>query len=184
MLSFKQYLGEVLDTPYKWKLSTDESRVKIYKFTAENKIEYEVIFLRHMGNIVSDWEVSFDVTESTFRVLGKSAETDAFTLTGTRDQFKVFATVQDIIAHFITDFTPDIIDFMAAEKNSRKLYERFTANFEKKYPELYKTYIAWSNTQGVNYIMSRSFAKEVLNGVNTTSRFYKIIPSAYREELK
>jgi hypothetical protein len=111
-----------------------------------------------------------------------------YKLSGTGDQFRVFATVQDILKDFIIKQTPDLISFSASsieEPSRRRLYSTFTANFEKSQPELFKTYIAWSIDNGRdNFIMKREFTKKVLTLAPPTSYLYKIIPADYRDELR
>ena len=190
MLTFKQYLNEVLNTPYEWKLDAkkpgpDGENIdhdgEQYKFTTDSGLKYEVDMVNHGQGL--GWELSFNIDVNYLRTLGKRSY-DMFKLSGTGDQFRVFATVQDILKDFITRKKPNMIKFDASEPSRRSLYSLFTANFEKSQPELFNTYLAWSTSNGANhYIMNREFAKEVLNGP-TNSYFYRIIPSEYRDELR
>jgi len=188
MLTFKQYLNEVLNNPYKWELDTQNTdpHVILYKFKTDSGLEYEVQIPRSgMGGKLTrkDWELSFSIDFDYLEKIGKHVR-DAFKLSGTGNQFRIFATVQDILKNFIDNHDADLISFSAEEPSRRRLYSTFTANFEKSQPELFKTYIAWSNSNGAdNFIMNREFAKKVLNGQDD-SYFYKIIPSDYRDELR
>ena len=181
MLTFKQYLNEVLNNSYKWELddkNSDHDGV-LYKFTTKPGLQYQV----YMVSNGQGWELSFNIDFNYLRKLGKSVDT-AFKISGTGDQFRIFATVQDIVKDFITKKKPNVIEFAAAEDSRRRLYSTFTANFEKSQPELFNTYIAWSTKTGADhYIMNRDFAKKVLNGPNN-SYFYNKIPSEYRDELR
>jgi hypothetical protein len=115
--------------------------------------------------------------------LGRSVD-NVFKISGTGDQFRVFATVQDIVKDFITKNKPNAIDCTATELSRRRLYSTFIANFEKSQPELFETYLVWSTSTGADhYIMKRDFAKEVLNGPDD-SYFYSKIPSEYRDTLR
>ena len=208
MLTFKQYLNEVLNKPYEWKLdakkpgpdgeNTDHDAQNTdhdgeqdaqntdhdgeqYKFTTDSGLKYEVDMVNHGQGL--GWELSFNIDVNNLRTLGKRV-VDMFKLSGTGDQFRVFATVQDILKDFITRKKPNMIKFDASEPSRQRLYSTFTANFQRSQPELFNTYLAWSTSTGVNhYIMNREFAKEVLNGP-TNSYFYRIIPSEYRDELR
>jgi hypothetical protein len=187
MLTFKQYLNEVLNNPYKWELDAQNTNphVILYKFKTDSGLEYEVQIGRSgRGKLTSkDWELSFNIDSNYLEKIGKRV-LDAFKLSGTGNQFRIFATVQDIVKDFIIKHAPDLIAFSAAEPSRRRLYSTFTANFEKSQPELFKTYIAWSIGNGADsFIMKRDFAKKVLNGQDD-SYFYKIIPSEYRDELR
>ena len=182
MLTFKQYLNEVLNNPYKWEFDAQNSGQdgEQYKFTTDSGLKYQV----YMVNQGQGWELSFNIDFNYLRTLGKSVD-DAFKLSGTGDQFKVLATVQDIVKDFITKKKPNVIEFAASEPSRRRLYSLFTANFEKSQPELFKTYLAWSTRTGADhYIMKREFAKKVLNGGRDNSYFYNKIPSEYRDELR
>jgi len=158
-----------------------------YRFTTDSGIEY-ILGLGRLGEnptlTSKDWDLYFSISATSMKELGKD-DSDTFKISGTGDQFRVFATVQDIVKDFIIKHAPDLIAFSAAEPSRRRLYSTFTANFEKSQPELFKTYIAWSiGGGGDSFIMKRDFAKKVLNGQDDDSYFYKIIPSEYRDELR
>jgi hypothetical protein len=195
MLTFKQYLNEVLNNPYKWELVRTSKYNIEYRFTTDSGIVY-VVGLGRLGEdktlTSKDWDLYFSISENSMKELGKD-DSDTFKISGTGDQFRVFATVQDIVKDFIIKHDPDLIAFSAAEPSRRRLYSTFTANFEKSQPELFKTYIAWSmvthlgRTLGIgadNFIMKREFAKKVLTLTPPTSYLYKIIPADYRDELR
>ena len=186
MLTFKQYLNEVLNKPYEWKLVRTSMRNIEYRFTTDSGIEY-IVGLGRLGEnptlTSTDWDLYFSISDTSLKKLDKD-DSDMFKISGTGDQFRIFATVQDIVKDFIIKHAPDLIAFSAAEPSRRRLYSTFTANFEKSHPELFKTYIAWSiGGGGDSFIMKRDFAKKVLNGEDD-SYFYKIIPSEYRDELR
>jgi hypothetical protein len=195
MLTFKQYLNEVLNNPYEWKLVKTSIKNIEYKFTTELGITYDVGLIRSgdgeslTGESLtsSDWDLRFNIEEDSLKKLGKD-DRSMYKLSGTGDQFRVFATVQDILKDFIIKQTPDLISFSASsigEPSRRRLYSLFTANFKKSQPELFKTYIAWSTRNGAdNFIMKREFAKKVLTLTPPTSYLYKIIPADYRDELR
>ena len=183
MLTFKQYLNEVLNNPYKWEFDDKNSGHDgvLYKFTTDPGLQYTVyMFYRNRRG----WELTFNMDFNYIRdKLGRSVDA-AFKISGTGDQFRVFATVQDIVKDFITKKKPNAIEFSASEPSRRRLYSTFIANFEKSQPELFKKYIALSIANGTdNYIMNRDFAKEILNGPDD-SYFYSKIPSEYRDELR
>lgn len=189
MLTFKQYLNEVLNNPYEWKLVRTTIRNIEYRFTTDSPGIGYVVGLGRMGEDTkltsTDWNLYFSISEDSLKQLGKDDNySNMFKITGTGDQFRVFATVQDIVKDFIIKHAPDLIAFSASEPSRRRLYSTFTANFEKSQPELFNEYIAWSIANGTdNFIMNRDFAKKVLNGPNN-SYFYKIIPADYRDELR
>jgi len=187
MLTFKQYLNEVLNNPYEWKLVRTTIHNIEYRFTTDSGIVY-VVGLGRLGEATrltsKDWDLYFSISENNMKELGKD-DSDTFKISGTGDQFRVFATVQDIVKDFIIKHDPDLIAFSAAEPSRRRLYSTFTANFEKSQPELFKTYIAWSIANGTdNFIMNRKFAKKVLTLSPPDSYLYKIIPADYRDELR
>ena len=199
MLTFKQYLNEVLNNPYKWKLVRTTIHTIEYRFTTDSGIDY-VVGLSRIGvdtKLTStDWDLYFTISEDSLKQLGKD-DSNMFKISGTGDQFRVFATVQDIIKDFIIKHAPDLIAFSASEPNRRRLYSTFTANFQRSQPELFEKYIAWSigtrdrrltrdqpsDLGADNFIMNREFAKKVLNGPDD-SYFYKIIPADYRDKLR
>ena len=186
MLTFKQYLNEVLNNPYEWKLVRTTIHNIEYRFTTDSGIVY-VVGLGRLGENTTltskDWDLYFSISEDSLKQLGKD-DSNMFKITGTGDQFRVFATVQDIVKDFITKKKPNAIEFSASEPSRQRLYSTFIANFEKSQPELFKKYIAWSIDNGRdNYIMNRDFAKEILNGPDY-SYFYSKIPSEYRDELR
>jgi hypothetical protein len=181
MLTFKQYLNEVLNNPYKWEFEAENSSNDyfMYKFTTKPGVPYRV----KLYSQDQYWELSFNIDFNYITKLGKGVD-DSFKISGTGDQFRIFATIQDIIKDFITKKNPNVIQFDAAEPSRRRLYSTFTANFEKSHPELFKTYLVWSTSTGADhYIMNRDFAKKVLNGPDN-SYFYNKIPSEYRDELR
>ena len=188
MLTFKQYLNEVLNNPYEWKLVRTTIRNIEYRFTTDSGIEY-VVGLGRIGedtNLTStDWDLYFNISQDSLKQLGKDVDSNIFKISGTGDQFRVFATVQDIVKDFIIKHAPDLIAFSASEFSRRRLYSTFTAHFQRSQPELFKTYIAWSITNGIdNFIMNRKFAKKVLTLAPPNSYLYKIIPAEYRDELR
>lgn len=187
MLTFKQYLNEVLNNPYEWKLVRTTIHNIEYRFTTDSGIVY-VVGLGRLGEdrtlTSKDWDLYFIISENSMKELGKD-DNNMFKISGTGDQFRVFATVQDIVKDFIIKHAPDLIAFSAAEPSRRRLYSTFTSNFEKSQPELFKTYLAWSTRTGAdNFIMKREFAKKVLTLAPPTSYLYKIIPADYRDELR
>jgi hypothetical protein len=159
-----------------------------YRFTTDSGIEY-IVGLGRLGEKATltskDWDLYFSISENSMKELGKD-DSDTFKISGTGDQFRVFATVQDIVKDFIIKHDPDLIAFSAAEPSRRRLYSTFTANFKKSQPELFLTYVAWSIDDGTdNFIMNRKFAKKVLTLTPPDSYFYKIIPGAdYRDKLR
>ena len=117
-MSFREYLREVLDKPYKWKWGLDK---EFATFTTRVGDIYTIDFYE---SYTDDDNTIFDITFS--RNKDKDSDID-MSITGTGDSFRVFATVKEVIKDFLNyikkrdDFKA--IMYSAKEKSRIRLYD-------------------------------------------------------------
>lgn len=120
-------IAEVLDRPAPWKWTRDSFNDKAARFRAGD-LDYKVNiwqkpipYVREIG-----WEV-------TFEILGAKGLFGAMDITGTGNQFLVFATVADIVKRFIEKERPSLIAFSAYEPTRIRLYSTLSRKLARKY---------------------------------------------------
>jgi hypothetical protein len=145
MKSFKQYsqemqkLDEVFDKPYPWKkVYGRNGEFYVYGFQTDDGREVDVDFTSGLHNPFK-WDVTFEVD-------GRMGNTDE------GDQFRIFATVADIVTKFL-DSPPDGVEvdeffftgskrkkahdgygYREVETKSRvRLYKRFAEMLKKRF---------------------------------------------------
>tara|TARA_Y100000034_G_C6910355_1_gene424449 strand:- start:19262 stop:19714 length:453 start_codon:yes stop_codon:yes gene_type:complete len=127
MLSFKEFITEVFNKPYKWSWDIRLDDIWIAKFDLPDKTNLEIEF-----EFVEDdhWEIQF-------------TRNGGMEVTGEGDQFRIFATVIDAAKKFIKnykgEYSLNFIEFSAEkigseDSNSRiKLYERLMKKFARQF---------------------------------------------------
>ncbi len=131
------HLNESLNLPYKFhKLrSQDDRGFYSYGFKTSNGLEYAVdIFNYEVGKRTDfkKFEVVFYITDGT----DDENALEQLDKTGTRDEFRVFATISDIVQRFIKKYSPETIRFSADKKEGTgriALYRRFAKGLVKMY---------------------------------------------------
>ena len=117
MQTFKSFasLTELFDRPARWR-EKPHPAMKVYKATIEGK-ELDV----RIWDTGDDWQVMFKVD-------------DQVDVTGTGDEFTIFATVFDILDDFINQESPKVIEFEAlkSDQSRIKLYDRFVKRFASR----------------------------------------------------
>lgn len=137
----KLVLLESLSQPYKWKIENQPPRNKNYyiSFQSLDRTVTVVIEPLESPNRVI-WNLAFSID-------------DYYGLTSEGDEFRIFATVLDIIRWFIREVKPMFFEFSAEKKptdnatqmNSReKLYHRLAQKYIRELPE-YKLDIIQTN---------------------------------------
>ena len=151
MKTFKQYISEIFDNPYKYNmfrfkqfystayfLTEDEKLFSINIAERENHI-VEVGFSAH-PNYKS--EMSFDmnlaepfIDKSFIEYINRSIGTDEKLDIDTKDVGRIFATVIKITEEYYNTFKPDVLFFRAknSEANRVTLYNKIAKRFAKKY---------------------------------------------------
>jgi hypothetical protein len=107
--------------PWEWdKKNTDKNMVAY--FSMADGSEYNVEF--NGAQFLNSWDVEFGRSED-------SREAPKANITGTGDQYAVFATVIDIIREFMVQVDPDKITFYAEnrEPSRVKLYDKMVKMF-------------------------------------------------------
>jgi hypothetical protein len=125
MNSFLQYITEIFDKPYPWHWKSQYSRAS---FTIDSGLKYKVFFSRMYGGRYDD---GVPMDEFTFGLDERPDESNPaaieklYSITGTGDQFKVFATVIDILKTYLNSQHPTVLYFSAKEPNRKRLYRHF-----------------------------------------------------------
>lgn len=119
MISFKQYISELFDKPYRYVLR----KLNRNSYMAELKLQDGSPLNVHISsNDGRRWEIEFRKNYS-------------INATGEGDEFKIFSTVISIIKEFVELEAPAVIMFYASKDdgNSRaKLYTRMVKKFANK----------------------------------------------------
>ena len=124
MISFKQYITELFEKPYRWQLKKDDEKRVMYQAVTDTGDRLRIDFEKWSGGIVN---LSFSVDGS----VG---------ITGQGDAFKIMATVLDVIKDFIKNHEPKRIKFTADKEEGEseewesreKLYSKMIERFAKK----------------------------------------------------
>ena len=112
-------LQEIMKKAYAWKWK-DDARYPEGEFVVDDGSKFVVNF-----DLTGDkgWDVSF------IRWDAKNKPSHA--VTGTGDQFKVFATVFEILKYFIKSKKPTRFYFSGTGKSRTNLYSRFAKKYAK-----------------------------------------------------
>ena len=138
MKTFKHYISESLNRPYKWKKVKSNKMGVGDKWTAEfvteNGAKYIFDATKDYGN---QWEVWFKLVSLND---DNSKDINSLGVTGTEGSsaIRVFGTVKEIFEKFVKQKKPQALMFMAdkrggSERGSRaKLYNRFAKVFARE----------------------------------------------------
>ena len=124
-------IQELMDNPLDWKLSIDSSDYFSAEFSLDNDLDYS--FDAHIikspplyfDPTIDVWVVEFEATE-------KIKYNPTFDITGTGQEFVVFATIADIFKSFIRRLKPEAFFFSAKEQSRAKLYTVFAKKIAKE----------------------------------------------------
>lgn len=120
-------LQEIFNKPTKYNWSY-KSRDNWEGLFAVGEVEYVVeIELEHED------ETNKEVWQMIFGVKGSKTHQQRVGITGTGNEFQVFATVGKMFDDFVKSIKPTRVEFTAKEKSRQKLYDRFIRIAAKKY---------------------------------------------------
>ena len=135
-------ISESFDQPYPW----DWTHRSNYSWRAKFK-DVEVTINQELHNGIPDWEIEF-------------TRNGSINVTGEGDQFKIFATVIDVIREFIQRVNPERVTFSAEKEDlntkstSRaKLYSRMVRTFANQLGYDFKEQSPYSDY--VDYVLTR-----------------------------
>ena len=138
-MDFRSYITEVFNKPYKWRWGgrNDEYWEAVFK---NDKGHTFAVYFYNVKHMYTEDEYpkgtwSFEFTINTDWDSDDYFD-DEYGVTGTGDQFKIFATVSSILMAFLKlhkfDDEFEGIFFSAKEKSRAKLYVRFAKMIQKK----------------------------------------------------
>ena len=126
-------LLEVLNKPAEWKWFKTSSREWKALFTIDDN--------KYVFKAETDDMERYQIT---FEIRGAGGKPHDISKTG--NEFKVFATVAEILNEYLKKVKPDIFWFTAKEPSRAKLYDRFAKLIVRKHPK-YKAVNSVSNNQ-------------------------------------
>lgn len=129
MLTYTQFLAEVLTTPLPFQWMTRTSEMWVAMFTTPSRQQYLVRFYHFPDDGVDKWHLVFIATDYELQRKGKQ-----FDILGTGDAFAVFATVLTITKAFLQTARPLSVEFSAEEPSRIKLYDRFISFIRGRIP--------------------------------------------------
>lgn len=141
MLSFSRYTTEALNRPLPWEW-TEQSQGRTGKWDAAFTIpdtnppsQYTVSFqfIQKTEN-GSKWYLDFRASRETSLKYAKTPYRTFGVLGNTKSEFKVFATVLDVIRAFIKKQQPLQIVFSGSGETRNKLYQRLVATYQHSIP--------------------------------------------------
>jgi hypothetical protein len=127
MISFKDYLVESLDKPYKYKWLTTSNRVWKGAFIPENtELGYE--FIAKFLDEGEAWIEFYQYRKGDDFKVGRTE------MTGTGDSFRVAATIGAMLIEFAKATNPKLIEFVAKynEESRVSLYRKLSAMLKVK----------------------------------------------------
>ena len=126
-------LTEVLNKPAEWKWFKTSSR------------QWTALFIIDDNKYVFKAETDdMERYQITFEIRGTGGKPHDISKTGS--EFKVFATVAEILNEYLKKVEPDVFWFSAKEPSRAKLYDRFAKLIVRKHPK-YKAVNSVSNNQ-------------------------------------
>ena len=126
-------LLEVLNKPAEWKWFKTSSRQWKALFTIDDN---KYVFKAETSDM-ERWQITFEI---------RGAGGKPHDISKTGNEFKVFATVAEILNEYLKKVKPDIFWFTAKEPSRAKLYDRFAKLIVRKHPK-YKAVNSVSNNQ-------------------------------------
>ena len=115
-------LLEVLNKPAKWKWFKTNWREWIALFIIEDN--------KYVFKAETDDMERYQIT---FEIRGTGGKPHDISKTGS--EFKVFATVAEILNEYLKKVEPDVFWFSAKEPSRAKLYDRFAKLIVRKHPK-------------------------------------------------
>ena len=126
-------LTEILNKPAEWKWFKTSSREWKALFTIDDN---KYVFKAETSDM-ERWQITFEI---------RGAGGKPHDISKTGNEFKVFATVAEILNEYLKKVKPDIFWFTAKEPSRAKLYDRFAKLIVRKHPK-YKAVNSVSNNQ-------------------------------------
>jgi len=160
MLSFAQFLLEVLRAPLPWKWGRNGNEPHTYMANFRvGWMTYEVFFSNYVSNDSTRWSVNFGPDDTTINIIANKRgvefdDVDPYdTLRlGAGDSLKVFSTVIAIIQAFVEREHATVIRFQRTDNNRgrQNMYNRFVVQVGQALPGWkginigYGEYALWS----------------------------------------
>ena len=113
-------LLEVLNKPAEWKWFKTSSREWKALFTIDDN---KYVFKAETSDM-ERWQITFEI---------RGAGGKPHDISKTGNEFKVFATVAEILNEYLKKVKPDIFWFTAKEPSRAKLYDRFAKLIVRKH---------------------------------------------------
>ena len=126
-------LTEILNKPAEWKWFKTSSREWKALFTIDDN---KYVFKAETSDM-ERWQITFEI---------RGAGGKPHDISKTGNEFKVFATVAEILNEYLKKVKPDNFWFTAKEPSRAKLYDRFAKLIVRKHPK-YKAVNSVSNNQ-------------------------------------
>ena len=126
-------LLEVLNKPAEWKWFLKAPREWKALFTIDDN---KYVFKAETSDM-ERWQITFEI---------RGAGGKPHDISKTGNEFKVFATVAEILNEYLKKVEPDNFWFTAKEPSRAKLYDRFAKLIVRKHPK-YKAVNSVSNNQ-------------------------------------
>jgi len=138
------FLREVMDKPYSYDLKTAGGQwVAKFKTDARDLFKIKIDRETYDDDEEDEWNVIFS----------DEALYDGIGITNKGDQFRVFATVFDVISEFLKKIKPSAFTFAAKEDSRNKLYSMMIKKYAGKLGyELDGTY---NGPHGLEYVLTR-----------------------------
>jgi len=130
-------MTEILDNPLDWTLSIENEKLYSARFVLDNGIWYDFDAMIDQNVIGPVLEVLENVTIDIWSI-DFSSRND-FEITGTGQQFTVFATIADILKMFLMRKKPEAFYFSSKEDSRTKLYIVFANKIAKDFNYNFKT---------------------------------------------
>ena len=115
-------LLEVLNKPAEWKWFKTSSREWKALFTIDDN---KYVFKAETSDM-ERWQITFEI---------RGAGGKPHDISKTGNEFKVFATVAEILNEYLKKVKPDNFWFTAKEPSRAKLYDRFAKLIVRKHPK-------------------------------------------------
>ena len=126
-------LIEILNKPAEWKWFLKAPREWKALFTIDDN---KYVFKAETSDM-ERWQITFEI---------RGAGGKPHDISKTGNEFKVFATVAEILNEYLKKVKPEIFWFTAKEPSRAKLYDRFAKLIVRKHPK-YKAVNSVSNNQ-------------------------------------
>jgi len=166
MISFKQYIAEAFENPYKWKLEGNSKprtgiqdhmqgnfKGKRYTFETDDKRKGEVSIFEYdinppdkyqknpiPGNQGRTMEMHFSV-EVVERRWSRRTSKQSSDVTGEGDAMRIFATVLDVVQKYVKKNKPDIIRVYGMKQGNMDADHGGVGSRIKLYDKLIKRYV-------------------------------------------